>query len=1001
MIYSPLLFLILALLLYLLVSHRHGKKSREKSPGPNLPPLPPEPKTPSIISQFFNGPPKENAEDDLVRRKESHGPISSLTVMGKTLIFIHDRDVAKELLDAKSSATSGRPATEFGSKMCAYDRFFALQPYDDRFRKGRKLAHQMIGTGERASRFHSVQEEEVCRFLVRLMERPNDVMEHLRTSASANILKMTYGYAANDKDPLVDLIEKVMSSLEASFSHVGTKVDMFPVIQHLPEGLPGTGFKKTARRFRTMAETAVNIPFSLVRQRMMAADQPDSYVSFLIRKEGGEGQQLSQYDESIIKWTAGSMYLAGADTIVGTLASFVLASILFPEAQAKAQEELDRVVGTNRLPIMKDRDNLPYVDALVKEIFRWNPVAPFGIAHLATDDVILEDYTIPKNSVLIPAIWSMCNDPETYPDPRNFKPERHLGPEQQADPRLLSFGFGRRRCPGRFFADASVFLTIASALAIFNIGKAVDEQGRELEPKLELSQGLLNHPEPFPYKITPRGPEQVNCARCRDHPLAAAPANARTQRAPSIAMTPAVEGQDESAASRSSAIGSKTSIDEIDNTITRPGSVKINVKGAFIVDAETCSPAPGRAQAGGNGSGSPTHRETSDIRLPNHTAVIGGSLIKLVYFSREVHSTEPGGRLNFQNFETDRVDDCVELMKHLRDKHLELNGSRPSELCVMATGGGAYKFYDKIRDALGVDVLREDEMECLIIGQSNHDSRLPSYAGCDTDALCSLLGLGLDFFITEIPREVFTYSVTDPMHFVSPRERPYPYLLVNIGSGVSFLKVTGQRSYQRVGGTSLGGGTLWGLLSLLTGARTFGEMLDLAAQGDNARVDMLVGDIYGTDYGKIGLKSTAIASSFGKVFRLKSASEAAAAAADDGYPQAPDFGDGDISRSLLYAISNNIGHLAFLQSQIHNLSDIYFGGSFIRGHRQTMNTLSYAIKFWSNGLKQAYFLRHEGYLGAVGAFLKRQPKNWGRRSSLEGLEELQELKRTMKAKEGQ
>ncbi|RCI13695.1 hypothetical protein L249_8212 [Ophiocordyceps polyrhachis-furcata BCC 54312] len=987
---SPVfLYIILVLLLCFLVRRRYFNKTPEMNTGPNLPP---EPESPSMIRTFFNGPSQEDVENDLVNRKESHGPISSLTVMGKTLIFIHDREIAHELLNKTSSATSGRPATEFGSKMCAYDRFFALQPYNDRFRKGRKLAHQMIGTGKNASRFYPVQEEEVCRFLVRLMERPDDAIKHLRT-ASANILKMTYGYSASDKDPLVELIEQVMISLEASFSHAGTKVDMFPAIQHIPEGFPGTGFKKTARRFRTMAETAVNIPFSLVRQRMQASDQPTSYVSSLIERQIALENHLSQSDESIIKWTAGSMYLAGADTIVGTLASFILASILFPDAQAKAQEELDRVIGTKRLPTMKDRDKLPYVDAMVKEIFRWNPVAPFGIAHLATNDVILGDYTIPKDAVLIPAIWSMCNDPDTYPDPRNFKPERHLGPDQQADPRFLSFGFGRRRCPGRYFADASVFLTIASMLAVFNIGKAVDELGREIEPKLEISQALLNHPEAFPYKITPRGPEQVDKAvyAAENHSLAAASANARTQPAPSIAMTPPVEGQDDSAASRSSAIGTRTSMAEIDNTITRPGSVKINVKGAFIVDAETSSPAPGRAQASASASGSPTRRETSDIRLPNHTAVIGGSLIKLVYFSREAHSTEPGGRLNFQNFETDRVDDCVELMKHLRDKHLELNGSRPSELCVMATGGGAYKFYDKIRDALGVDVLREDEMECLIIGQSEPQSHLPS----DADVL------SLDFFITEIPREVFTYSVTDPMHFVSPRERPYPYLLVNIGSGVSFLKVTGQRSYQRVGGTSLGGGTLWGLLSLLTGARTFGEMLDLAGQGDNAKVDMLVGDIYGTDYGKIGLKSTAIASSFGKVFRLKSASEAVAAAADDGNPEAPDFGDGDISRSLLYAISNNIGHIAYLQSQIHNLSDIYFGGSFIRGHRQTMNTLSYAIKFWSNGLKQAYFLRHEGYLGAVGAFLKRQPKNWGRRSSLEGLEELQELKRTMKTKESQ
>jgi type II pantothenate kinase len=267
---------------------------------------------------------------------------------------------------------------------------------------------------------------------------------------------------------------------------------------------------------------------------------------------------------------------------------------------------------------------------------------------------------------------------------------------------------------------------------------------------------------------------------------------------------------------------------------------------------------------------------------------------------------------------------------------------------------------------------------------------------------------GLDFFITEIPREVFTYSETDPMHFAETRADIYPYLLVNIGSGVSMIKVSGPRTYRRVGGTSLGGGTLWGLLSLLTGARTFDEMLGMAEQGDNTKVDMLVGDIYGTDYGKIGLKSTTIASSFGKVFRMKREAEREAedsGGLTNGDREAADrssdilsssatnkelssksstsFGAADISRSLLYAISNNIGQIAYLQSEKHGLAHIYFGGSFIRGHRQTMNTLSYAIKFWSKGEKSAYFLRHEGYLGAVGAFLKRQPRNWGRRNSFE------------------
>lgn len=183
---------------------------------------------------------------------------------------------------------------------------------------------------------------------------------------------------------------------------------------------------------------------------------------------------------------------------------------------------------------------------------------------------------------------------------------------------------------------------------------------------------------------------------------------------------------------------------------------------------------------------------------------------------------------------------------------------------------------------------------------------------------------GLDFFITEIPCEVFSYSETDPMHFAEARADIYPYLLVNIGSGVSMIKVSGPRNYERIGGTSLGGGTLWGLLSLLTGARTFDDMLAMAEKGDNSAVDMLVGDIYGTDYNKIGLKSTTIASSFGKVFRMKRQAERDAedggglANGDrhqhlDAHPPAGDdrqsFSAEDMSRSLLYAIRYARGDL--------------------------------------------------------------------------------------------
>ncbi|KAI8591674.1 fumble-domain-containing protein [Geranomyces variabilis] len=336
-------------------------------------------------------------------------------------------------------------------------------------------------------------------------------------------------------------------------------------------------------------------------------------------------------------------------------------------------------------------------------------------------------------------------------------------------------------------------------------------------------------------------------------------------------------------------------------------------------------------------------QETRDIVFPHQledvaqiAVDIGGSLAKVVYFSRTPDA--PGGRMNFVKFETQHIDQCVDFIYNvLYDAY---HGQIPLEKRVIkATGGGAHKYYDLFREKLGVEMEREDEMECLITG--------------------------LNFLVRQISSEVFTYDErrAESMQFESTPAELFPYLLVNIGSGVSILKVTSDTTYERISGTSLGGGTLWGLLSLLTDAKDYDEMLELSKAGDNKNVDMLVGDIYGGDYPKIGLKGSAIASSFGKVFKTPPEE------------RKEKFKQQDISRSLLYLVSNNIGQIAYLNAQAHGVQRIYFSGFFIRGHPITMNTLSYAINFWSKGKIMALFLRHEGYLGAMGAFFRHSTQS--------------------------
>ncbi|KAJ3485059.1 hypothetical protein NLJ89_g11930 [Agrocybe chaxingu] len=302
----------------------------------------------------------------------------------------------------------------------------------------------------------------------------------------------------------------------------------------------------------------------------------------------------------------------------------------------------------------------------------------------------------------------------------------------------------------------------------------------------------------------------------------------------------------------------------------------------------------------------------------------------------------------------------------------------------MATGGGAHKFYELFGGALQVEVQREDEMECLIEGLK-FITLIPDEVYYFSDELISSVAHptaaattsastpptsssnGLLVHQSKIPTPSSIPSNASPTSAnLPPLERPspdppkygvtfesnptpqLPCLLVNIGSGVSIIKVDEDGAFERVSGTSLGGGTLWGLLSLLTPAKTFDEMLAFSERGDNSTVDMLVGDIYGQDYSKLGLKSTMIASTFGKVFKKGG--------------ERGKFSAEDISKSLLYAVSNNIGQIAYMNAEKYNLDRIYFGGCFIRGHAATIATLSYAIRFWSKGTKRALFLRHEGFL---------------------------------------
>ena len=336
---------------------------------------------------------------------------------------------------------------------------------------------------------------------------------------------MAYGYRVEPLgvDLLVETIEQMMKEFSLAAVPMTWAPDIIPALRYLPDGFPGASFQATARKWRRTIEASAYTPYQFVREQMSQGTNPPSYVSKLFKQLRGEAQdgQMTAEDEEAIIWTAASLYGAAADTTVVSLTAFTLAMLRYPSVQQKAQQEIDAVVGRSRLPTFKDREKLPYVNALVKEVSRWWPIAPMSFPHTVTETFEWRDFTIPKDAFLLPNVHWLLHDDKVYRDPDQFQPERFLDPRNEPDPVTEAFGYGRRICPGRFFADAALYINIVQTLACFSIRKALDENGEEISvDHVRPTPGILTYPTPFDFRVEPRSEDHVRIIQKfeREHP---------------------------------------------------------------------------------------------------------------------------------------------------------------------------------------------------------------------------------------------------------------------------------------------------------------------------------------------------------------------------------------------------------------------------------------------------------------------------------------------------
>ncbi|KAI0364042.1 cytochrome P450 [Pilatotrama ljubarskyi] len=438
---------------------------------------------------------------------QRYGDVIYFKVFRTSMIVLSTIEAARDLLDKRSSKYSCRPRMVALAEMYGQESALPTIPYGERLRKIRKWIYDGVGNKHKLGSYRPIQRREVLNLSRNLLEDPARFFDHFHLYIAAIMVEVTYGFRVTSlQDELVQVAERGLNGVVAGGNPGSRLVDFFPILKHMPTWLPGSGFAREAQMIRGYIMAWKNAGYDRVMSAMASGTTTPCIFTNILGTYGQEGPIPAELED--VKGVNFNVYGGALCTSRGALAMFLLNMTRNPHVYRKAQEEMDKVLGKRRLPDFSDRESLPYLDALLEEVYRWNPALPIGLPHRVVDEDQYRGYDIPAGSMIIANTWAMTRDTRYYPEPDAFRPERYLAPAGEKSDVLLPssfvFGFGRRICPGQAFADASIWLAIAHIVALFDIKKAIDDAGNEITPPAEFISGFTSQAAPFICRIIPR-----------------------------------------------------------------------------------------------------------------------------------------------------------------------------------------------------------------------------------------------------------------------------------------------------------------------------------------------------------------------------------------------------------------------------------------------------------------------------------------------------------------
>ncbi|KDQ22135.1 hypothetical protein PLEOSDRAFT_1050675 [Pleurotus ostreatus PC15] len=465
------------------------------------PPLPPGPRKYPIIGNLLKVPSDNHwvVYDRLA--KECNSDIIHLSVFGNSVIVLNSFAAATEVLDRQSSISSSRPLGTMIGEIMGWKYIFSLQPYGQRWRDSRRMFWQEFHPEHGRAHHRPIQLRCSRDLIRRLYESPIDFQNHVRHAIGAGIISVLYGLDIQEEDPNITMVDDALKHINVGL--IGTcMVDLFPFLRHIPRWVPGAGFRAIGESAARDLNLLIDVPYSQTRKLLVQGRGESSFIHRTLSRgpipDGG-------MEERILKEAATTTYIGANETSKLPMTLLFAMMAQNPDVQTKAQQELDQYLDHRRLPEFGDEIHLPYTYAVLLELLRYPSCLPRSLV----SDGKYKSYHLPSGSIVFYNIWAILHDETTFPEPEKFNPSRFLKDgvidTQLKDRVMATFGFGRRVCPGRYFALDNLWLNLASILSVYTMSKAVDESGQQIEIDLEYTADLnRRHVLPFRCSITPR-----------------------------------------------------------------------------------------------------------------------------------------------------------------------------------------------------------------------------------------------------------------------------------------------------------------------------------------------------------------------------------------------------------------------------------------------------------------------------------------------------------------